>query len=174
MVVITYDDREKTDVPKFLELYGKVVRKRLNEGDYINEFLSVGIERKEINDFVQSFLDSRKVERQVNDLLAKYTHVYLIISGNSMDVRNNLHNNVVLGMIASLAVKSKAQVLMVNDDMDCAYLISRIMEKYKEQRMKELCLGDWHVGIECKTTAKEKRGKKLCDRCEEIIKRCEE
>jgi ERCC4-type nuclease len=109
-------------------------------------------------------------------LADKYKHTYLIISGRFDDLKDSqINHHAVLGMMASLAVKNQAQVLMVDNDEECAYLISRIFEKHKDLKM--VCNCAVMQGVEwCKTSVslnKERfvKGKKYkyCDKCQEVI-----
>ena len=108
----------------------------------------VGIERKSIQDFVQS-VQSRRIFDQCNRLSYLYDISYLMISGNIADYMAKMHGmkfkvntNVIYGTIASLTVKGGIHILWFPDDVTLIDVAYRICEKISE--------GKYQMGLKSK------------------------
>ena len=108
----------------------------------------VGIERKSIQDFVQS-VQSRRIFEQCNKLDYLYDISYLMISGNIADymakmqgMKFKVNTNVIYGTIASLSVKSSINILWLPDDVTLVDIAYRICEKISE--------GKYQMGLKSK------------------------
>ena len=125
------DDREPRSMDVFALTVGGIEfeRMRLNEGDYICG--GICIERKEINDFCASIMDGR-LTKQIEKMKAKYKHVYILVSGHVEDRTSDIHENCILGKIASILVKHNVPVITVDDDFQLIYLMKRIFERHHE------------------------------------------
>lgn len=133
-IQIICDDREPLSQKMFCETIDsgiELIRKRLNEGDYICG--DVVVERKEINDFCSSIMDKR-LEHQIENMKLKYKNIYVIIVGRIKDRTTEIDEHCILGMISSLLVKHKVSVAMVDDEFQFLYLIKRIFERHLEER----------------------------------------
>lgn len=132
ILIVYADDREPLQMRKKLEKLGlKVERKRLKEGDYV--FRDICMERKTIDDFCDSIMDDRLV-KQVKKMKAKYTKVYILISGSIKKRTNkNFLEHCILGKIASLLIRDNLSIVMVDNDTQLAYLIERIVVKKDDE-----------------------------------------
>ena len=133
-MLIEIDDRE----PKVMldlvrmEFRGKkdvhVRRKRLLIGDY--ECGDCVIERKTIDDFCGSVMDGR-FKRQVENM-KDFKYKFVLVSGHIKDRKSEIHENCILGKIISMVLKHGVNVLMLDDDIQMAYVIRRIFERVEE------------------------------------------
>jgi ERCC4-type nuclease len=133
-MIIFVDDREPKSIESImLEVDSEILilRTRLEEGDYKQG--NVCIERKEISDFCNSIIDKR-IETQIERMKKKYKYNYIIIVGHIKDRNSEIHENCILGKIASLIIKHNVNVLMVDNEWQFLYLMKRIFEKYEEMK----------------------------------------
>jgi len=113
----------------------KVKVKRLKTGDYV--FQDVAIERKTINDFIGSILDGR-LKSQITRMNEKFKYNYVLVSGLISKRENKEFNDhAILGMLASLLVKSNVNVIMLENDKDLIYFVNRLFNKHREVYLKE-------------------------------------
>jgi Fanconi anemia group M protein len=127
---ITIDHREKNSlVPA--ELYSqnfKIEFKQLPIGDYlINDTI---IERKEINDFIQS-IKSKRIFKQLEEI-KQYPNYLLIIEGN-IYTQKTLHPNSLRGAILSAATSYKIPIIFVQHPKETAQYISILAKKEKSK-----------------------------------------
>jgi ERCC4-type nuclease len=136
-VTVLADSRERNSpVVRFLEDSGIRVRsKQLKVGDYIASD-RVGIERKQIPDFLQS-IKNQRVFKQLEGLAGSYKKPLLILEGNPelLFAENNMHPNSVRGALASISIDYAIPILWTPDSRGTADQIHRIA--YREQVKKD-------------------------------------
>ncbi|MBI4176147.1 MAG: hypothetical protein HY518_03005 [Candidatus Aenigmarchaeota archaeon] len=139
---IIADSRElQSNVTRFLrELGADVVEKQLATGDYICSD-RVCVERKTIDDFINSLIDQR-VFRQVHGLSEAYERPVLIMEGNPelLYVERNVHANAIRGALASLTIDYQLPTLWTRNSKETAAQIYWIAyrEQVKEKRELQL------------------------------------
>jgi len=135
------DTREwKITIPllKRLGLSDKYKEYALNSGDFAlrrNGRLEVGVERKQMGDLVSSIM-SHRLEDQITRMRMQYNVYILMITGDLDEhiaymatIGVKINKNVVLGQIASLAVRQQVQVMWFPDDEIGVDSINRILTK---------------------------------------------
>lgn len=128
MVNIEVDDREPKGMLMLMDTVGlEYERKRLIEGDYVCG--DVCVERKTVDDMCGSIVDGR-LGRQVERMKKKFKHCYVLVSGRIGDRKSEVHENCILGKIASLVVRDGVPVICVDDDAQLVYLMKRIFERH--------------------------------------------
>ena len=136
MVFIKCDDREKPEVLKILKDIGvSVIKCRMNEGDYIWRD-KICVERKSIDDFCGSIMDGR-LSSQIEKMKSKYSNVIILISGKISERTSEIHENCILGKMASIIVKHKVNIIQIDNDKQLAYIMKRIFERYEEDEKNE-------------------------------------
>lgn len=128
---IFVDDHEPSKVFKMCREAGLVVeKKRLKCGDFVCG--DICIERKTINDFCSSIVDGR-LKKQIQNMKDLFTHNYVIVSG-FISQRESLdfHKHSILGMMASIMIKSGVSLVCVENDVQLIYLVERIISKHEE------------------------------------------
>jgi len=130
-IKIICDDREPKSMDVFALTVGGIEfeRKRLKTGDYIHE--DVVIERKEINDFCGSIMDGR-LTSQIEKMKKDFKNIYILVSGSIKNRTSDIHENCILGKMASILVKHQVSIITVDDDFQLIYLMKRIFEKHLE------------------------------------------
>jgi ERCC4-type nuclease len=105
-ISIITDYREKrTKTCEWLRTFdAKIIEKKLDVADYIVSD-RVGIERKTVNDLLQSVLNQR-LFRQLEDLSASFARPLLILEGDQrmLFLARNIHPNTIHGVLSSITL----------------------------------------------------------------------
>lgn len=127
---IFVDKREiRSHVAHSLEKLGvEVVLRTLEVGDYIVSD-RVGIERKAVDDFLNTFIDGGDLFSQISDLSRAYIRPLLIIEGEGLYSKRQVHPNSIRGALTTIAIDFGVPVLFSRDEEETAALISLIAKK---------------------------------------------
>ncbi|MBT3324270.1 DEAD/DEAH box helicase [archaeon] len=132
------DSREKgSGIARFLvDKDVDVTMQNLDVGDFIVSE-RVGIERKEIRDFVDSIVDKR-VLHQLKSLKDTFERPILIIEGieDIYSVRK-VHPNAIRGMLAWIAVDLKIPIIYTKDFRDTGEFLITLAKREQEENEKE-------------------------------------
>lgn len=135
------DSRERgSGIIKFLIDQGIDVRmQNLDVGDFLVSE-KVGIERKEIRDFVDSILDKRLLQ-QVKALKETFEKPLLIIEGTDdiYSVRK-VHPNAIRGMLAWIAIDMRVPIVYTKDFRDTAELLIILAKREQEEKDGEFSI----------------------------------
>ncbi|MDY6818981.1 MAG: DEAD/DEAH box helicase [Halobacteriales archaeon] len=110
----------------------------LEVGDYV---LSdrVAVERKAVDDFLDTLTGGdRSLFDQVGDLARHYARPVLLIEGDGLYEKRNVHPNAIRGALASLAVDFNASVLQTVDEADTTDLLEVIASREQEDSDREV------------------------------------
>lgn len=110
----------------------------LEAGDYL---LSdrVCVERKTVDDFLGTLFDREKgLFEQVIALKREYIRPILIIEGDGLYTRRNIHPNVIRGILASVAVDFGIQVLFTAGPEDTAAYLYTIARREQMERKRSV------------------------------------
>ena len=140
---IILDHRERNSgIKKELIKQGlEVIEKQLVHADFIirtmdlnKNILTVGIEKKTINDFLNSIIDKRLIN-QIIELKKNFDIPLLIIEGteNIYELRN-FHPNSIRGMLASIAIDFQTPILHTRNHRDTANLLAIIAKRLEKPR----------------------------------------
>ena len=137
-VKVYVDKREiRSHVAHSLEKLGvEVILRTLNVGDYVVSD-RVGIERKTIEDFLSTFLDGRDLFGQISDLARAYSRPLLIIEGEGLYSKRQIHPNAIRGALSTVAIDFGVPVLFSRDEEDTAALISVIAKREQANTPKK-------------------------------------
>lgn len=106
----------------------------LEVGDYV---LSdrVAVERKTVDDFLETLVgNDRSLFSQVGAMAQHYARPIVIIEGDRLFERRNVHPNAIRGALSSLAVDFGASVLRTHDPSDTTDLLEVIARREQESR----------------------------------------
>jgi ERCC4-related helicase len=132
------DSREKSSgaLKYLVDKDVEVSMKTLDVGDFI---LSgrVGVERKEVRDFVDSLIDKRLLQ-QVQALKKSYERPLLIIEGSEdiFSVRK-VHPSAIRGMLAWIVIDLKVPVVYTKDFRETAEMMITIAKREQEENSKD-------------------------------------
>ncbi len=131
---VIIDKRERSSgIGKELAKKGIVIEyKKLDLADFI--IGDTAIERKTIQDFVNSIVDKRLI-RQLGMLKENFESAILIIEGedNIYTIRS-LHPNAIRGMLASIAIDFKIPIIPTRNYRDTASLLYTIAKRKSRQK----------------------------------------
>ncbi len=137
MVPIIYADVRERNVVKILQEMGADVRiKQLEVGDFQISG-DVGVERKSANDFVQSIIDGRLFS-QLRNLCENFDRPVLIIEGDNLLGKRNVHPNAIRGAIASAVIDFRVPILFTKDERETALLLISIARREQEEKKKDI------------------------------------
>lgn len=142
MLRIYVDDREKNSgIPDILKEYGIIVIiQQLTVGDYVISE-RVAIERKSVNDLVNSVFDKRFFD-QINRLSSTYEEPILLIEGDIQKVREITDKwKAINAALISAMVDYDLKIVYSANKKDSGYVIFKLLEKYQTSTLKR------HSGI---------------------------
>ena len=139
-VTITVDQREtKGSVARSLDDRGDVQLRleTLDVGDFV---LSdrVAVERKSVDDFVDTLTGDRDLFAQAGDLRSNYPRGVVVIEGDHERLyAGGIHENAVRGALASLAVDFGIPLLVTADQDETAKLLYTIAQREQRDEDRE-------------------------------------
>ncbi len=126
------DNREfRSEVVKILSEEFKVIPQQLEIGDYIISD-RIAIERKSVNDFLESIKDGRLFE-QLKNLKNNYEKPILVIEGESLFSRG-FHENAIYGALASIIGDFSIPVIFTKNPRETSKLISSLVRREFSER----------------------------------------
>lgn len=142
MTKIIIDNRENKNIIKELIKEGvEIERKQLDIADFIlqtknlnNQIQNVGVERKTINDLLNSIIDKRLIN-QVLIMKENFDISLLIIEGeeNIYSLRD-FHPNSIRGIISTIAIDFQIPTIYTKNEKDTAKYLSLIAKRLEKTR----------------------------------------
>ncbi len=130
--IIYVDTREfRSDVVKYLSENYSIVAKQFEVGDYIISD-RIAIERKKVEDFLESLKDGRLFSQMV-EMRRNYEVPILIIEGESLFIRG-FHENSIYGALASIISDYKIPIIFTKDARETAKFIEALMRRELGER----------------------------------------
>ena len=135
-IKILVDHREyRSNVVKNLVARGvNVEPKQLDTGDYILSS-RIGVERKNVDDFLQSLIDG-KLFKQVSQLRGAYSRPILILEGENLFTKRNINQNAIFGSLASISVDYGISVMSTKNASETANLLGVIAKREQKENKK--------------------------------------
>lgn len=141
MKKIIVDHREPNKLIRELAKDLDIETKQLITADYIiqsknnqGKEITVGIERKTLNDFLNSIIDKR-ILQQLIYLKENFNVPILIIEGReNIYMIRKFHPNAIRGMLASIAIDFQVPILQTKNYRDTAALIKVIAKRLEKPR----------------------------------------
>jgi Fanconi anemia group M protein len=138
-VTVVADQREtKSNVVRELDTSDiEVELETLDVGDYV---LSdrVAVERKSVQDFIDTLTGGRSLFDQMGDLSSSYARPLLILEGEREALYSTgVHKNAVRGALASVVVDYGVPVLFTSDEDETAETLGLVARREQEDRDRE-------------------------------------
>lgn len=136
-VKIVVDNREsRSKIVRFLAVKQEVLveSKQLEVGDYVLSS-RIGVERKEVDDFLNSMLNGRLFV-QMKNLREAYARPVLILEGEDLLERRNINHNAIFGALSSIVVDygiAVFQTKSARETADVLYVMAR-REQFRDQK----------------------------------------
>ncbi len=139
-VVILADHREiASNVTRHLRSFDADVREsQLKVGDYIVSE-RVAVERKAIQDFIQSIIDQR-LFKQLEELTCSYERPVVMLEGNpeALFLERNMHANTIRGVLSSVAIDYRVPLMWTRNSKESAAQIYWMAYREQVKESKEL------------------------------------
>lgn len=136
-VTIIIDHREsRSKIVRFLAVKPEVNvdSQQLEVGDYVLSS-RIGVERKEVDDFLNSMLNGRLFV-QMKNLRESYARPVLILEGEGLLERRNINHNAIFGALSSIVVDygiAVFQTRSAKETADVLYVMAR-REQFRDQK----------------------------------------
>ncbi|MEF8879010.1 MAG: DEAD/DEAH box helicase [Candidatus Thermoplasmatota archaeon] len=139
-IKILVDHREyRSNVVKNLSLKNVTVEPcQLDVGDYVLSS-RVGVERKNVDDFLSSLLDGKLFE-QIRSLNAAYSRPVLIIEGKNLYEKRNINHNAIFGSLASISVDFGVSIMNTRDPLETADMLRVIAKREQKKHKKSVAI----------------------------------
>jgi ERCC4-type nuclease len=134
------DSREmRSPVPEALDRAGADIEiKTLPVGDYVVSD-RCAFERKDIDDFMNSWLIEKKLFGQIGDLARAYARPVLIVEGgNPMYAGRNVHPHATQGLLNTIAVSFRVPILYSDNAQDTANIILMIAKREQTDEKRSI------------------------------------
>ena len=138
--VTIYLDHRENELLKHLSQMGQIniERTTLHVGDVIIS-KRAAIERKEVNDFLQSMIDG-KLFRQLGELASNFWSPILIIEGKNLYGIRRIHPNAIKGALASIVIDFRIPIWFTADAKETAETIALLAKREQIQERQTVCL----------------------------------
>jgi Fanconi anemia group M protein len=147
MPVIFADSRESgSGILKELSNNGVEVRMKLLDVADFQVSERVGIERKSVDDFLQSLIDGRLM-KQAASLSRVFEKPLLIVEGDRLHGKRNIHPNAIRGALSSLAIDYGIPIVYTEDVQDTAGFLKVLAGREQFDNKKEVALRSERVPI---------------------------
>lgn len=135
-VIADHRESASTVTREIYRLGLEVELRHLEVGDYI---LSerVGIERKTVNDFLQSLVDGRLLE-QTKNLAETFERPLMILEGEGLYTTRKIHPNAIRGALACISVDYRVSLISTENEKETAEIISTIVEREQKEKSGEI------------------------------------
>ncbi len=138
-VVVNVDSREmRSGVVRMLREKGaEIVVRNLDVADYV---LSdrVAVERKTVDDFVNSIVDEAKIFSQIMNLKRSYDKPVLIIEGENIYGRRRINPESVRGAIATIAVDFGIPIIFTKNEAETSDFLFSIARREQEIKKRHI------------------------------------
>lgn len=140
-ILMDYRERSSGIKKELIKQGLEVTEKQLVSADFVintrnldGKILTIGIEKKTINDFLNSIIDKRIIS-QLMEMKRHFDLSLLIIEGteNIYEIRN-FHPNSIRGMMASIAIDFQTPILQTRNYRDTAKLLFVIAKRLEKPR----------------------------------------
>ncbi|MDO8428085.1 MAG: ERCC4 domain-containing protein, partial [Candidatus Diapherotrites archaeon] len=148
-VLIYADSREQGSevLRKLKELNCRLEIKQLEVGDFILSN-QICVERKSVEDFLQSMIDGR-LFNQLANMSANYENPLFLIEGSLDDLYTlrDIHKNAIIGAITSIAVRYRFPILFTRNAGETAEFLTVIAKREQLGKDKDIKLRVGRAGF---------------------------
>ena len=140
-IIVDHRERYSGIIKEFAKRKMDVEVKQLESADFILEtkdmdggIVTVGIEKKTQNDFINSIID-RRIIQQLMNLKEHFTKPLLVIEGEeNIYTLRNFHPNAIRGMLATIAIDFQVPIIYTKNFRDTASLIEVISKRLDQPK----------------------------------------
>jgi len=126
-IVVDFREFNSNTVKELSRMDVAVVPEQLENGDYV---LSdrVGVERKEVNDFLQSMIDGRLFQ-QLKNLKNSYVRPMLVLEGEGLFTTRKISQGAIFGALACIVADYGIPIIQTKDEKETASLMFSIARR---------------------------------------------
>jgi Fanconi anemia group M protein len=141
-IIIYADNREGNRISHIIEkkFKCKIEDKQLEVADYLLSE-DVAVERKTIDDFLNSIVDGR-LFNQLSELKSNFEKPILILEGENLfddlSKKRKVHPNAILGAIASIATDFSVPILWTKNQIETAAMLFAIAKREQIDNKKSI------------------------------------
>ena len=136
-VVVYADTRElDTKLVAILRKRCSVREKQLDVGDYLLSE-DVVCERKTCDDFLQSIVDGRLFQ-QISAMKDNFRSSFLIIEGDTLFGKREIHENAIRGALASVAVDCGMPIIWTENQLESAEMLFTVAKREQLDMKKSI------------------------------------
>lgn len=115
--------------------------KELPQGDFYLPDYDVIVERKEASDFASSITDGRLSE-QADRMVANHDYAFVVIEGSPYGLKySDIHENSLIGMQTSLAVKRGIHILYTEGFEQTVEAVNRVFQRFLDEEHEASDIG---------------------------------
>lgn len=148
-VIVFVDTREQASgvIKELFELGAIIKTKQLDIGDYILS-KDVCVERKSVEDFVNSMIDGRLFNQLVT-MRSNYDKPLMILEGNLSElfILRNIHRNSIIGALTSIALDYQVPIINTQNTKETAEYIFNIGKREQLGKDSEIRLRMGRKGL---------------------------
>ena len=149
-VKIIVDHREsRSPVIRYLSLKeAEVSAQQLDVGDYVLS-TRIGIERKTVDDFLNSLIDG-KLFMQMRNLRSAYSRPILIVEGEGLLIKRNITHNAIFGSFASIIIDFGIPLITTHSPQETADFLYVMAQREQKAGNKAVAIrGEkWATSLE--------------------------
>lgn len=111
--------------------------KQLEVGDFVLSS-NVGVERKTCSDFLSSIVDrgKRSLFDQLNDLNKNFESPILVIEGDSLFNKRQIHPNAIRGAISTISIDYRIPIIRTSDVEETASYLYSIAKREQQEKKR--------------------------------------
>ncbi len=140
-IIVDHRERYSGIIKEFAKRKLDIEVKQLETADFILEtkdlegnIVTVGIEKKTQNDFINSIID-RRIIQQLMNLKEHFTKPLLVIEGEeNIYTLRNFHPNAIRGMLAAIAIDFQVPIIYTKNFRDTASLVEVIAKRLDQPK----------------------------------------
>jgi len=127
-IIIDYRELKNKVTKELFRLGVRIIPKQLEVADFI-PCEEIGVERKRIDDFLNSLIDGR-LFNQIKNLKETFKKPLILVEGkeNIYSLRN-IHPNAIRGALASISLDYQIPIIFTEDEIDTAHFLYTIIKR---------------------------------------------
>jgi len=137
-IIVDHREYHSNVAKKLVSKDVEVEPRQLEVGDYILSS-RIGVERKNVDDYLNSLIDS-KLFKQIQQLRDAYSRPILILEGEDLLTRRNISHNAIFGSLAAISVDYGVTVFRTKNSSETADLMRIIAQREQKDDNKKVAI----------------------------------
>jgi len=137
-IIVDHREYHSNVAKKLVSKDVEVEPRQLEVGDYILSS-RIGVERKNVDDYLNSLIDG-KLFKQIQQLRDAYSRPILILEGEDLLTKRNISHNAIFGSLASISVDYGVTVFRTKNSLETADLMRVIAQREQKDDNKKVAI----------------------------------